>query len=227
MVVGGGPLGTELGQAFRRLGAAVVLVHDEAKFLPREERDAAQPLSDSLARDGVEIHLDTRAVDARRAPDGVHVGLVAGGRPRQEIVVDAVLAGIGRTADVESLALERADIDFAPGSGIRTDDRLRTTNPRVWAADGEEPCFVKIHVRAGTGRIVGATIVARHAGEMINEITLAMQRGIGLAALSRVIHCYPTQAMAIKLAADRCAAERAGPALRGAARRWLEWRRRG
>ena len=55
-----------------------------------------------------------------------------------------------------------------------------------------------------TDRILGATIIARHAGEMINEITLAMVAGIGLRSLARVIHAYPTQAEAIKKAADAC-----------------------
>ena len=69
-------------------------------------------------------------------------------------------------------------------------------------ADGEERGFVKIHVHERSDRILGATIVARHAGEMINEITLAMVAGIGLSTLARVIHAYPTQAEAIRQAAD-------------------------
>ena len=69
-------------------------------------------------------------------------------------------------------------------------------------ADGEEVGFVKIHVKERTDRILGATIVARHAGEMINEITLAIVARIGLRTLGRVIHAYPTQAEAIKKAAD-------------------------
>ena len=68
--------------------------------------------------------------------------------------------------------------------------------------DGEEEGFVKVHVRKGTGRILGATIVARHAGEMINEISLAMAGGIGLGTLGSVIHSYPTQAEAIRQVAD-------------------------
>jgi len=71
-------------------------------------------------------------------------------------------------------------------------------------ADSEEVGFAKIHVKEGTDRILGATIVARHAGEMINEITLAMVAGIGLRTLACVIHAYPTQAEAIKKAADAC-----------------------
>lgn len=70
--------------------------------------------------------------------------------------------------------------------------------------DGEQAGFVKIHVREGTDRILGATIVARHAGDMINEITLAMVAGIGLRTLARVIHAYDTQAEAIQKAAKAC-----------------------
>ena len=80
--------------------------------------------------------------------------------------------------------------------------------------DGEEVGFVKMHVKEGTDRILGATIVARHAGEMINEITLAMVAGIGLRTLSRVIHAYPTQAEAIKKAADACSRSLAKPTAR-------------
>ena len=64
-VVGGGPLGCELAQAFCRLGSQVTIIQDEAKFLPREERDAAQILAQSMARDGVTIYLNTRVTGAR------------------------------------------------------------------------------------------------------------------------------------------------------------------
>jgi pyruvate/2-oxoglutarate dehydrogenase complex dihydrolipoamide dehydrogenase (E3) component len=87
-------------------------------------------------------------------------------------------------------------------------------------ADSEEVGFVKIHVKEGTDRILGATIVARHAGEMINEITLAMVAGIGLRTLSRVIHTYPTQAEAIKKAADACSRTRSNPTTRRFQWRW-------
>ena len=88
-------------------------------------------------------------------------------------------------------------------------------------ADGEEDGFVKIHVRQGTDTILGATIVARHAGDMINGISLAMVAGIGLRTLARVIHAYPTQAGAIKMAADAYTRTRLSPALGWLARRWL------
>lgn len=69
-------------------------------------------------------------------------------------------------------------------------------------ADGEEEGFVKIHLEKGSDQILGATIVARHAGEMISEITTAMIGKVGLGSMASVIHPYPTQAAAIKTAAD-------------------------
>jgi len=68
--------------------------------------------------------------------------------------------------------------------------------------DAEDEGFVKIHVREGSDKILGATVVARHAGEMISDISLAMSAGIGLKKLAKVSHPYPTQADAIKLAAN-------------------------
>jgi len=69
--------------------------------------------------------------------------------------------------------------------------------------DGEDEGFVRIHLEKGKDRILGATVVAEHAGEMISEITVAIQNGVGLSALANVIHPYPTQAEAIKKAADQ------------------------
>ena len=67
--------------------------------------------------------------------------------------------------------------------------------------DGDESGFVKIHVRDGSDKILGATVVARHAGDMINGLSLAMVAGIGLSTIAQVIHAYPTQTDAIRQAA--------------------------
>jgi pyruvate/2-oxoglutarate dehydrogenase complex dihydrolipoamide dehydrogenase (E3) component len=88
--------------------------------------------------------------------------------------------------------------------------------------DSESAGFVKVHVQGRTDRILGATIVARHAGDMINEITLAMVAGIGLRKLSRVLHAYPTQAEAIRQAADAYNRTRLTPRVRARLRRWIE-----
>jgi mercury(II) reductase len=90
-------------------------------------------------------------------------------------------------------------------------------------ADGEEEGFVKIHVRKGTDKILGATIVARHAGEMINEISLAIVGNIGLGTIANVIHSYPTQAEAIKQAADAYNRTRLTPFVKKILHWWLAW----
>src|SRR5271167_4793410 len=79
LVIGGGPLGCELAQAFCRFGSHVIIAQDDPMFLPKEERDAAQILSDSLARDGVEIHLNTTVVGVRLDGTRKIVELVSGG----------------------------------------------------------------------------------------------------------------------------------------------------
>ena len=280
LVIGGGPLGCELAQAFARFGTRTVISHSEPLFLPLEERDAAQMVSDALARDGVEIHLNSTATrvhveDGRKVVQLVSDGNVA------TTTVDAILTGIGRLPAVQGLDLEAADVSYDVDTGVHVDDFLRTSNPRIYAAgdvclehrftntahasgrivvrnalffgrekmsaltipwctytdpevahvgiyvkqareahipvktftipmhdvnraiaDSEEEGFVKIHVREGSDRILGATIVARQASEMINNVSMAMVAGMGLRALSAVIHAYPTQGDAIRMAAD-------------------------
>ena len=304
LVIGGGPLGCELAQAFARFGCRTVIVHDEPLFLPKEERDAAQLVSDALARDGVEIHLNTRVVnvrveDVRKCVDTISDGNVA------TTTVSHILTGIGRTPATAGLGLEAAGVDCDPDGAIRVNDFLRTSNRRIYAAgdvclehqftdtaeasarivvqnallplrrkvsaltvpwctytdpevahvglyvrqaralgipvktftvpmhdvdravaDGEEEGFLKINVREGSGRIIGATIVARHAGEMINGISLAMVAGISLGTVSQVIHTYPTQAEAIRKAADAYMRTRLSPVLAWLLRKWInrwEW----
>ena len=301
LVIGGGPLGCELAQAFCRFGARTIIVQDWPFFLPREERDAAQVLSDSFARDGIEVRLNTRAVNVRVENGQKLVDLVSDDY-KSTVAVDAILTGTGRVPNVDDLNLEAAGVDYDSTSGIRVDDFLRTGNRRIYAAgdaclehkfthtadasarivvrnalflgrqrmsaltipwctytdpaiahvglyvrqarernipvktftipmhdvdraiaDDEETGFVKIHVKERTDRILGATIVARHAGDMINEITLAMVAGIGLRTLARVIHAYPTQAEAIKKAADAYNRTRLTPTVQSLLRRWLLW----
>jgi pyruvate/2-oxoglutarate dehydrogenase complex dihydrolipoamide dehydrogenase (E3) component len=91
--------------------------------------------------------------------------------------------------------------------------------------DGEEKGLVKVHVRKGTDEILGATIVARHAGEMISEITLAMVGKLGLKAIANVIHPYPTQAEAIKQVADAYNRTRLTPFVKKLFERIMAWQR--
>jgi pyruvate/2-oxoglutarate dehydrogenase complex dihydrolipoamide dehydrogenase (E3) component len=91
--------------------------------------------------------------------------------------------------------------------------------------DGDEEGFVKIRVRKGTDRLVGATIVARHAGDLVSEITVAMTAGVGLGRLASVIHPYPTQAEAIRQLGDAYNRTRLTPFLKRLFAAWLRWMR--
>ena len=303
LVIGGGPLGCEMAQAFCRLGVQTTIVQRRPLFLPREERDAAQILSDAFARDGIEVRLNTNVVNVRVEDSQKIVDLVSDD-DKSTITVDAILTGTGRVSNVKGLNLAAAGVDCDPKRGIVIDDFLRTSNRRIYAAgdvcledkfndtaaataqiavrnalfpgrhrlsaltipwctytdpeiahvglyvrqanargipvktftvpmhevdraiaDGEETGFVKINVAGHTDRILGATIVARHAGEMISEITLAMVTGAGLRALAHVIHAYPTQAEGIKMAADAYERTRLTVHRRRLAAAWLRWRR--
>ncbi len=92
-------------------------------------------------------------------------------------------------------------------------------------ADGETTGFVKIQVLKNRDQILGATLVARHAGEMIGEITLAMEQNLGLGAIASVIHPYPTQAEVIRKAADEYSQSRFTPFIKKLTSTWLRWQR--
>ncbi len=91
--------------------------------------------------------------------------------------------------------------------------------------DGEDEGFVKVHVKQGTDQIVGATIVAAHAGDLISEISVAMAGKVGLKRLASVIHPYPTQADAIRKLGDAYNRTRLTPFVKGLFERWLKWTR--
>ncbi|GBC83493.1 Mercuric reductase [bacterium HR10] len=302
-VIGGGPIGCELAQAFCRLGSDVILIERASQLLIREDADAAAILTEALRRDGVHVRLNSRVKRVTVSGREKLIHLESNGEG-EIIAVDEILVGVGRAPNVEGLNLEIAGVQYDRRTGIAVNDRLQTSNPRIYAvgdvcmrykfthaadaaariviqnalflgrkklsaltipwctytdpeiahvglserearergiavnafviplsevdraiADGEEEGFVKILVRKGTDRILGATIVARHAGEMINEITLAMVKNIGLASLSSVIHPYPTQAEAIRKAADAYQRTRLTPGVKKLLRRWLAWTR--
>ena len=92
--------------------------------------------------------------------------------------------------------------------------------------DGEEEGFVRVHTRKGSDEILGATIVASHAGEMFSELTLAIVGKLGLGTILAVIHPYPTQAEAIKRAAGLYTRQRATPRVRKWLGRWMALQRR-
>jgi pyruvate/2-oxoglutarate dehydrogenase complex dihydrolipoamide dehydrogenase (E3) component len=91
--------------------------------------------------------------------------------------------------------------------------------------DGETEGFARVHLKKGSDKILGATIVARHAGEMINELSLAITAGLGLSAIGKTIHPYPTQAEGIKRLADAYNRTRLTPFVKKLFTTWLKWKR--
>ena len=300
-VIGGGPIGCELAQAFRRLGCEIILFHSASHILNREDTDAAEILQQSFIRDGIRLILDCKIkrVAKKNGEKVIHYECQG---TEEGVAVDEILVGVGRAPNVEDLNLESVGVKYDKREGVAVNDRLQTTNPSIYAAgdiclkykfthtadatariviqnalfggrkkqsaltipwctytdpeiahvgmyerdarekgiavdtfmrplkevdraiaDGEEEGFVKIHVRKGTDEILGATIVARHAGEMISEVTLAIVGNLGLKTLANVIHTYPTQAEAIKQVADAYNRTRLTPLVKGLFARWLAW----
>lgn len=283
-VIGAGPIGCELAQAFRRLGCEVILFHKNNHILDREDPDAADIVQQVFAQEGIRLLLGANIQRVEKSEAGKIIHFMAGGETGA-VTVDEILIGVGRAPNIEGLNLEQVGVQCDRQKGVIVNDYLQTTNPKIYAAgdvcmdwkfthaadaaarivikntlfspfglnraklsslvmpwvtytspeiahvgmyeqeaqakgiivdtikipfrtvdraiaDGEEDGFVKIHHQRGSDQILGATIVAQHAGEMISEITLAIATKQGLNKLSGVIHPYPTQAEAIKKAAD-------------------------
>jgi len=278
IVIGAGPIGCELAQAFRRFGSAVTIVSLDPRLLPREDADASSVLAARFAREGIVTALGARLVRAEQR-EGASVVIYDRGRGEETVAGDAILVAVGRAPNVEGLGLEAARVEY-DRTGVRVDDRLRTTNPLVYAAgdvcsaykfthaadamarvviqnalffgrkrasrlvipwctytdpeiahvgmsaaeaagqgaavltlteplddvdravlEGETDGFARVHLDP-RGRILGATLVSRHAGETIGEVVLAMTAGLRLGAIGATIHPYPTQSEVLKRLAD-------------------------
>lgn len=283
-VIGAGPIGCELAQAFARFGSQVSLFEAMHGVLPNEDRDAAEIVQASLARDGVRLLCCGKDLTVGKTDEGKRLTVESHGK-RHEVTVDEILVAAGRTPNVEGLGLEAVGVAYDK-AGVTVNDRLQTTNPRIYAAgdvcsrykfthaadamaqlviqnalfphpfglgyagagalimpwctftepevahvglyeaeatakgmevdtftfkldevdrailDGEEEGFARVHVKKGTDTILGATIVASHAGDLISEFSVVMKAGKGLSTICGTIHPYPTQAEVVKRAAN-------------------------
>jgi pyruvate/2-oxoglutarate dehydrogenase complex dihydrolipoamide dehydrogenase (E3) component len=137
VVLGGGPIGCELAQAFRRFGSEVTMLEMGTQFLPREDADAAQLLRASLDAEGIDIRLNTQLVRVEAGEDGRHRAHVVrgdGDGVESVIAFDQLLLAVGRAPNVQGLGLEEAGVDYDPRRGVVVDDQLRTSNKRIFAA---------------------------------------------------------------------------------------------
>lgn len=298
-VLGAGPIGVEMAQAFARLGTRVTLLERSERILTKDAPDAAAVVAEALTEDGVAIRCghQVQRVEQRGGQKVLHC--TGPDDPHVEIQADEILLGVGRAPNVRDLGLQAAGVEFDDQEGIVVDDRLATTSRRIFAAgdccmrykfthaadaaarivlanslffgrkklsaltvpwctytdpelahvgldaerarregieldtyqqdfdqvdralaEGRGEGFVRVHCRAGSDRIVGATIVGAEAGELIGQLVLAMQTGTGLGRLAQVIQPYPTRSMAIRQLADQYNRTRLTP---GVARllRWI------
>ena len=131
-VIGAGPVGCEMAQAFARLGARVCLFETESRILPREDPDAAVMLQASLQRDGVAVLCGARIQGVRKSAESKHINVVIDGAT-QDVAVDEILLGVGRAPNIESLNLEPAGVAFTT-AGVTVNEYLQTTNRRIYAA---------------------------------------------------------------------------------------------
>jgi pyruvate/2-oxoglutarate dehydrogenase complex dihydrolipoamide dehydrogenase (E3) component len=300
-VIGAGPVGCELVQAFARFGCRVPLIEAGPHILGGEDGDAAGILHSAFVREGIDLQLGAKILGVEKRGGEKILRLERDG---QVVAVDEILVGVGRAPNVEGLGLEKGGISFDQ-SGVTVSDTLQTSNPRVYAAgdicspyrfthtadaqarilianalfmgrqktsaltipwctytdpeiahvgmyerdageqggelttltvplsaidravlDGETEGFARAHLRAGTDKILGATIVASHAGEMIGEFSLAITNGLGISAIGRTIHPYPTQAEVIKRLADAYNRTRLTPFVKNLLAGWLKWQRK-
>lgn len=294
IIIGAGPIGCELAQAFQRLGAAVTLVDRSDRVLSRADPEASALLGDALAQEGVTLRLGSapRRVTAVGATIRVEV---AGAT----LVGDALLIATGRQPALATLELDRAGVTWTP-QGIRVDADLRTSQAHIYACgdaigsfqfthyaswqaviavrnallpgasrgrcsavpwtiftdpeiaqvglderqarvqlgdqvcvtrwpidridravtEGETAGFLKVLHRPD-GRLLGATLVCRQAGELAQELSVALANRLTVRDLARAIHVYPTHGFALQQAAADALLQSFACGRRGALVRFL------
>jgi pyruvate/2-oxoglutarate dehydrogenase complex dihydrolipoamide dehydrogenase (E3) component len=152
VVIGAGPIGCELAQSFRRFGSEVTMITDGVEILPKEDPDAAALVRRQMSQEGVTIVTRGEIEKVSGNGAGKRVSLVVAGDHR-EIDCDALLVSVGRRPNLEGLGLEKAGVDFAP-RGVVVDERLRTSNPRIFAAGDICSQYKFTHAADAMARIV-------------------------------------------------------------------------
>lgn len=147
-VIGGGAIGCELAQTFQRLGCEVMLFHKHARLLDREDPDAAELLQQVFLEEGIRVILNCNIDQVRSSPDGKVID--ANG---ESFVVDEILVGAGRAPNVEGLNLEAVGVNY-DRKGVKVNDYLQTTNPRIYAAGDICMDWKYTHAADAAARIV-------------------------------------------------------------------------
>ncbi len=149
--IGAGPIGCELAQAFARFGSDVTLF-ERSRVLPRDDEDASAVVERSLIRDGISITCGANVKKIESTPAGKTIVAECGGE-ESSVTVDEIFVGTGRVPNVEGLGLDSAGIGYGP-EGVQVDDRLRTTNKRVFAAGDVCLKYKFTHAADASARLV-------------------------------------------------------------------------
>jgi pyruvate/2-oxoglutarate dehydrogenase complex dihydrolipoamide dehydrogenase (E3) component len=131
LVIGGGPIGVEMAQAFARLGSAVTIVEQGNRLLPQDDLEAARTLEKALQEDRITLCLDTRILSARKEGPRKVLHIENGGY-KADLSAHALLVATGRKPNTEGLHLEAARVKY-DDRGVHVTPTLQTTSPRVWA----------------------------------------------------------------------------------------------
>lgn len=132
-VIGAGPIGCEMAQAFARFGSRVSVLDRVGRILPRDDADAAAIIHTRMARDGVTFVLESQVTRVERRGLDKIVSYEINGE-RQDLTVDDILVAVGRRPNVDEMGLDTAGVAYDTMSGVTVNDRLQTTNPRIFAA---------------------------------------------------------------------------------------------
>ncbi|MBW2646469.1 MAG: mercuric reductase, partial [Deltaproteobacteria bacterium] len=152
-VIGGGPIGCELAQTFQRLGCEVVLLHINAHILDREDSDAAEIIQQTFIREGIRLILECAIKRVERRGDEKIIHVEYQGK-QDAVAVDEILVGAGRVPNVDNLDLEKAGVEYDKRMGVVVNDRLQTTNHRIFAAGDICLKYKFTHTADATARIV-------------------------------------------------------------------------
>ena len=273
VVLGGGPIGTELTQAFGRLGSQVTQVELLPNILPREDKEFSEMVQMQLETEGVNVLTGHKALSIVNEGTGSLLTVVDGEGVKKTVPFDRLVVAVGRKANTSGFGLEELGVVLNPNGTVSVDDYLRTNFPNIYAIgdaagpyqfthtashmawfasvnalfglfkkfkvdysvipwatfcspevarvglNEQDACaqeipyevstydvadldraiveeaahgLVKVLTVPGKDKILGVTIAAEHAGELIGEFTLAMKHGIGLKKILGTIHIYPT-----------------------------------
>ena len=180
IVLGGGPVGVELGQMFARFGTKVVIVQRGSRLLPNEEEAVSLALRTHLEAEGIEVHTGVIVTAVERGGDGPDGGVVLrveAGSLRGEFRAERLLLATGRRANTEGLGLDAAGIALTPRGFVQVDATLRTSNPDMYAAGDVAGGPQYVYVAAAGGRVAAENAVNAingAAGEDARELDLSV-----------------------------------------------------